>query len=110
VYLDIHEALLLSPIVVVALVLVFGLWLVSSHRLAISLILVFPTIDLVTDMLYLLHTRFHYVYLFGACVVFLLLSSFTFVFILFGEKVSCIHLVYDWSSEHSNVRYVCIVG
>ncbi len=70
VYLDIHGALLLSPIVVVALVFVFGLWLVSSHRLAISLILLFPTIDLVTDILYLLHTRFHYVYLFGACVCF----------------------------------------
>jgi hypothetical protein len=45
VYLDIHGALLLSPIVVVVLVFVFELWLVYSHRLEISFVVLFSTID-----------------------------------------------------------------
>ncbi len=98
VYLDIHGALLLSPIVMVAFIFVFGLWSVSSHRLAISLVLLFPTIDIVTDMLYLLHTRFYNVYLFGACIVFLLLSSSTFIFILFQEKLYPRMYGFDWIS------------
>jgi hypothetical protein len=96
VYLNIHEALLLTPIVVIVLIFLLGLWSVSSHRLAVSLILLFPTIDIVTDILYLLHTRFHDVYLFGACALFLLVSSSTFIFTLFQEKLYPRVYGYNW--------------
>jgi hypothetical protein len=96
VYLDIHGALLWSPIVAVVYIFICALWSATSHRLAISLILLFPTVDIVTDILYLLHTRFHDVYLFGACVIFLFVSSSTFIYILFQEKLYPRLYGYNW--------------
>jgi hypothetical protein len=60
VYLDIHGALLLSPIVVVALVFVFELWLVSIHRLEISFIVLFSTIDDFIMSICLKHVLYFY--------------------------------------------------
>jgi hypothetical protein len=87
IYLDIHGAWLVSPIVIVVLVTLLGLWSVPNNRLMVTLILLFPTIDIVTDLLYLLHTRFHDVYLFGTCILFLFMSSSTFIYILVQEKL-----------------------
>jgi hypothetical protein len=96
VHLNFNGIFLLSPVIIVSLIFVCGLWSVTEHRLAISLILSFPSIDIVTDILYLLHTTFYNVYLFGACVIFLIASSFAFIYILFKEKLYPRLHGYDW--------------
>ncbi len=46
VYLQIHGPLLLTPIVVVASIFMIGLWSVTTNRFSLSLILLFPTVDI----------------------------------------------------------------
>jgi hypothetical protein len=98
VHLDIHGPLLLSPIIVVIIIFILALWSVPDHRLGIFLICLFPTIDIITDILYLLHTRFYDVYLFAACVAFLIISSSSIVYILFQKKLYPRMYGYDWIS------------